>query len=344
MSAALEVLAAGPALSIQDGGRRGLAHLGISRAGAMDMMALRAVNALCGNAPDAAAIECGPGGCRLRIGAGSARLAVAGAEVVVTLDGAPCRPGASFTARQGQVLAVTHPRGGVWCMIGVSGGIATPKVMGSRSTHWRSGLGGRLLQPGDDVPLAAATAPDGPERAAALPLPHPGEGPIRVMPGPQEAAFTDEALAGFLATEWLVGRAIDRMAYHLEGPALAHADGFNIVSDGVVRGSVQVPGHGRPIVMMADCQTTGGYPKIATVVSADLGRLAQAAPGTAVRFAAVALDEALAARRRLEEDFAGWVRAIRDADGVDDAGRSLASERLLALNLVDGAVSAMEGA
>jgi allophanate hydrolase subunit 2 len=154
------------------------------------------------------------------------------------------------------------------------------------------------------------------------------------MFGPQDDHFTDAALAALTATDWTVMPRSDRMGCRLDGAVLPHARGFNIVSDGVVPGSVQVPGDGRPIVLMRDCQTTGGYPKIATVIGPDLDRLAQVPPGGTVRFAAVARTEAVAAAAALRQRIDGLAALARPA-GADPS-----SEDLLALNLIGGVVDA----
>jgi biotin-dependent carboxylase-like uncharacterized protein len=204
--------------------------------------------------------------------------------------------------------------------------LATAEILGSRSTHWRSGVGGRLLKAGDVLPLARAGAPGGSELRLADPPVVGRAGRVRVVLGPQADRFTAAGLAAFLEADWRVLPESDRMAYRLDGPAIEHAAGFNILSDGIVRGSIQVPGTGRPLVMQADHQTTGGYPKIATVISADTGALAQLAPGRRVRFVAVTAAQARAAR-------------VKRSPTLLSLGQ-LKSEELLACNLVSGVVDA----
>ena len=155
---------------------------------------------------------------------------------------------------------------------------------------------------------------------------------VRVVLGPQHDYFADDQIAAFLAGPWSVSAKSDRMACFLEGPRLTHARGYNIVSDGIAMGAIQVPGDGRPIVLMADRQSTGGYPKIATIIGPDLGRLAQARPGTAFRFEAVSIAQAVAARR---EEAALLARGIVAEPLVRT---HLSSEFLLGLNLIDGVV------
>jgi 5-oxoprolinase (ATP-hydrolysing) subunit C len=154
---------------------------------------------------------------------------------------------------------------------------------------------------------------------------------VRVIPGPQDDYFTPEAMSAFLTAEWMVTRETDRMGLRLNGPVLAHAKGANIVSDGIAPGAIQVPGNGLPIILLADRQTTGGYPKIATVISADLPALGRVVPGTKLRFEPVTLEEAEAARAALE----GRMRTLPDAlvaarlDAID-------ASRLMTVNLISG--------
>ena len=185
--------------------------------------------------------------------------------------------------------------------LSVAGGFDIAPVLGSRSTHVRSrlgGLDGAPLSAGGMVPLRSPEPMAGPLRS--LPVEHRPrfDGPIDVLPGPQDDAFTEAGLATFLSGSYVVSDRADRMGCQLHGDRIEHAGGFNIVSDAVVPGSVQVPGNGQPIVLLADCQTTGGYPKIATVVSADLFRLGQRRPGDVVEFRPV--DDRQARQRSLD--------------------------------------------
>lgn len=338
MTPQLVVLAAGPAVTIQDHGRPGLAHLGLPASGPMDPLAQHLANALVGNAPGEAAIEIGPGGLVLRIEGGTMRIAIAGAEVPLAVDGTPARPWRSLTLPAGSTVAAGTARVGVWAYVAVAGGLALPASLGSRSTHVRAGIGGlvgRRLVAGDVLPLAGGpTAPAGADLVLAdPPLPSADE-PIRVVLGPQAERVTEGSRSLFLETVWRVDPAIDRMAYRLEGPRLAHAGPVDIVSDAIVPGSVQIPGSGRPIVMMRDHQTTGGYPKLATVIGPDLRTLAQRQPGVTVRFAVIDLAEADRARADTAGVRAGALARIAPLDGGLDA------RRLLRLNLIGGVIDA----
>jgi allophanate hydrolase subunit 2 len=160
-------------------------------------------------------------------------------------------------------------------------------------------------------------------------------GPIRIMLGPQDDYFTPETISLLLESEFTISPQADRMGFQLTGPKLEHAKGFNIVSDGIVDGHIQVPGSGQPIVLMRDRQTAGGYPKIATVISADLARFAQMRPGSTVRFKAVERDEALAAARQLKE----WTAAL--PSHLAPVRFSLTTEHLLSRNLIGGTIDAL---
>ncbi|GAB4178016.1 MAG: biotin-dependent carboxyltransferase family protein [Thalassobaculales bacterium] len=338
MTAALLARDPGPSTTLQDLGRTGWQRFGVPQSGAMDVAAHRAANALVGNPPGAATLEFTLLGGAWEVACDGARLAVAGGAFAVTIDGAPAAAWRSFTLRRGQVLAVGAARDAARGYIAVAGGFALAPVMGSLSTHVRSGIGGfrgRAIAAGDALPLARATPPEGPELALD-PLP-PRAGLARVVMGPQDDYFSEAAQAAFLAAPYAVTSQADRMGYRLAGPAVAHARGFNIISDAIALGSVQVPGTGQPIVLLADRQTTGGYPKIATVIAPDIRELAQARPGEEVRFAAVGQREALALHRAWAAALDGLPLRCRPVAGGDGL---FAAERLLALTLIDGMVDA----
>jgi biotin-dependent carboxylase-like uncharacterized protein len=297
--AILRALAPTPFVTMQDGGRRGWRRFGLSGAGAMDRMALATANALVGNRAGEAALEFAYAGGEWIVEASSCRVAIAGGIFAATADGMPMPPFASAVLRRGQSLRVGGAPNRVWGYLAVAGGFDVPPAFGSRSTHVRTeigGLEGRTIQPGDAVPLRSGEAPNEPERIAHSSADD--DGPIRVVIGPQEDYFDDRSRAIFLSETYQVTWQQDRMAYRLEGPSLRHQRGYNIISEGVVPGCIQVLGTGRPIVLMRDAGTVGGYPKIGTIIEADLGRLAQKRPGSEVRFAAVSVTDAQALRRR----------------------------------------------
>jgi biotin-dependent carboxylase-like uncharacterized protein len=282
---------AGPMLTVQDLGRVGMLHLGVSGSGPMDGASMRIANRLVGNGDGQAVLEFAHVGGHFEV-VEPVRFAVTGGAVEITVDGERRHGWESFSLLPGQVLKVGALRDAVWGYLAFSGGIDTPLVLGARSTHLRTGIGGfegRRLAAGDRLPLGVTkTAP-----LMALVRPFRRSiGPLRVVKGPQGDHFDSAAWRDFLGAGFTVSASRDRMAQMLDGPAIRAIDGHDIVSDGTVGGSIQVPSSGRPIVLMAERQTTGGYPKIATVASVDLPRLAQAMTGSSLRFKLVSQDEA----------------------------------------------------
>jgi KipI family sensor histidine kinase inhibitor len=311
----LAVLRAGLLSTVQDAGRTGHRASGLPVAGAMDRHALAAANVLAGNPPGAAALELTLAGGAFRFEA-AALAALAGADLSATLDGAPLPAWGAFRARAGSVVAFGAPRAGVRAYLAVRGGIAVPAVLGSRATYTRAGVGGlagRPLAAGDLLPLARPRGP-APAPVALAPTDVPpcgGGGAVRVLLGPQADRFGEAGLAAFLATAWRASPRNDRMGYRLDGPPLPLPTGADILTDPVVPGAVQIANDGRPIVMMVDAQTTGGYAKIATVIGPDLRLVAQAGAGDVLRFVACSQAEAVEALRAERAWIAGLARAGR---------------------------------
>jgi biotin-dependent carboxylase-like uncharacterized protein len=325
----LVVKACGPGTTIQDHGRFGWQRYGIGPAGAMDAISHTMANALAGNAAGTAAVELAVAGARFDVQQGPIRLALAGAAADLVIGGRRVPALTSASAGDGETIEIGPARKGMFSYLAVAGGIETPPQLGSRSMHMRAALGGVPLSTGGRI--AVATAVPGAERAAHQAFDQ-GQGPIRVILGPQSDYFTDGAIKTLREATYLVTPQADRMGIRLSGPKLEHsALGYNIVSDGIATGSIQVPGAGEPLILLADRQTTGGYPKIATVISADLPRLAQSPPGTGLRFAIVTVTEAVDILRRQTAALAAWIASIGEAGTAD-----LTSERLLSLNLIDG--------
>ncbi len=294
----LAVLAADPVTSVQDGGRRGAQRFGLPPSGAMDAAALALANVLVGNAAIAAAIEIGPFGAVFAAHDGAVRVAFAGAARHVALNGAPVAAHRSLVIAEHETLTLGPARDGVFSYLAIEGGIHGTPVFGSLSVNARAGLGSpfpRNLHAGDRVSVDPIR-PRLTERG--IMAPRRDDGPIRVIRGPQDDEFEPTAMTQLIESEWTIAAASDRMGYRLEGPPLRHHDGHNIVSDGTVTGSIQVPGSGQPIVLMPDRGTTGGYPKLATVISIDVGRLAQIRPGQRLRFSEVSVEEAQVLTRR----------------------------------------------
>jgi biotin-dependent carboxylase-like uncharacterized protein len=311
----LRVIRPGLHTTVQDLGRFGMQAFGVPVSGALDSDALRLANALVGNDPGEAALEILHSGPELEITAPSLRLALAayGGEMIV--EGTPRRsvpPWRSATLARGTRLRVVASRAAVCAYLAVGGGLDVELVAGSRATCVRAGLGGwhgRALVAGEQIPVRQATPPRGPELRLAEPWAPPA-GPLRIVPGPQEDCFMPEAITTLCDSEYMVTNAADRMGLRLEGPTLRHRAGHDIVSDGTVTGAIQVPGSGQPVLLLADRQTTGGYPKIGAVCTADLPRAGRLRPRDRVRFTVIGVEEAQAARRWHEAELAATIAGI----------------------------------
>ncbi len=281
----LEVVTAGPLTSVQDVGRFGAQRYGLTPSGAMDRLSLAAVNALVEHPLSAPAIEIGPLKTVFIARGGPLCVALTGALRFAHVGNDPCPLYRTFTLRDGDTLTLDAARKGVFSYLTVAGKLKGEAMFGSFSVNARAGLGSpypRPLQSSDRLTFDNTTSV--PDRIMTPPVF--GEGAIRVVPGPQYDEFGD-ATKIFFNSPWQISPTSDRMGYRLDGPALTHAGHFNIVSDGTVDGSIQVAGNGQPIVLMKDRGTTGGYPKIATIISADFGRFAQTRPRHTLRFAEV---------------------------------------------------------
>jgi biotin-dependent carboxylase-like uncharacterized protein len=282
---ALCVVRAGALTTVQDRGRPGHAHLGVPRSGALDAPAAALVNRLVGNPPEAAVLETTVDGCAVRPRS-AVTVAVAGAPCTVTVDGRPAPWGAPVRVPAGALLDIGAALSGVRGYVAVSGGVAVEPVLGSRSTDLLSGLGPPPLTDGAVLPLGRPTAGHACVDVAPQPGP-PSELVLRVTPGPRDDWFTAEAIRTLLTRAYRVSPASNRVGLRTEGPPLARARDGELPSEGMVLGAVQVPPDGRPVVFLADHPTTGGYPVIAVVRSADLAATAQATPGTPIRFTSV---------------------------------------------------------
>jgi biotin-dependent carboxylase-like uncharacterized protein len=326
----------GPASSVQDGGRHGAQRYGLTPSGAMDRLALATANCLVGNALFAAAIEIGPFGASFTARDGNLRAALAGASRSAEISGRAVAPNTSMTLADGETLTLGFARGGAFSYLAIEGGIAGEPMFGSLAVNARAGLGSpypRPLQAGDELQTKAASG----SAERRIELPPPDQGPIRVVMGPQDDEFDDEAKSLFLDSEWKISAMSDRMGYRLEGPVVRHLHGHNIVSDGTVNGSIQVPGNGAPIVLMPDRGTSGGYPKIATVISADFGRFAQTPAGTGFRFKAISMAEAQGELRKFAELLRTLPDRFRSLESFD-----LNLKALQDANVAGSAVSAVD--
>jgi biotin-dependent carboxylase-like uncharacterized protein len=332
----LVVASIGPASSVQDGGRHGAQRYGLTPSGAVDRLGLAAANTLVGSEPFAAAVEIGPFGAKFTARDGAVRVALSGARRSADIAGRASIFDTSMTIAEGETLNLGFAKGGAFSYLAIEGGIKGEPMFGSLAVNARTGLGSpypRPLQAGDVLQTKAASS----TAERRIELPPAATGPIRVVLGPQDDEFSDEAKALFLGSEWKISATSDRMGYRLEGPVIEHLHGHNIVSDGTVDGSIQVPGNGAPIVLMADRGTTGGYPKIATLITADLGRFAQTPAGSGFRFRAVPMAEAQTELKK----FAELLRTLPDRlRGIENFDLNI--EALQDANVAGHAVSAVD--
>lgn len=336
----LAIEAAGPGVTLQDGGRRGYLRFGITAAGPMDPLMFATANRALAKPPGATALEISTGGLAVSAPEGPLGLALVSAGFRATLDGDPLPPACTLTLEPGRTLTVRAGGAGAWGYLAVHGTLDVAPVLGSTATHTRSalgGLGGRGLRAGDRLRVVEARPGEGAPQRLLAPWLDRDPGRIRVVLGPQDDYFARDQIAAFLDRPWTVSPRGDRMACFLDGMPLTHAKGHDIVSDGVAMGAIQVPGNGLPIILMADRQSTGGYPKIATVIGPDLGRLAQAQGGQRITFASVSVAEAVAARR-------GEGEALRGEVPREPVLRTkFPPEFLLGLNLVGGVTDGKDG-
>ena len=284
--AGMRVVRVGLLTTVQDLGRPGFGHLGVSRAGAVDRPALMLANRLVGNDEGAAALETTVTGCAVEFSA-ARWVAVTGARAPVSVDGRGVGQGAAFYVRAGSVIEIGAAQVGVRCYLAVAGGIDSTLVLGSRSADLLSGVGhDRLLAAGDLLPLGkpAGLPPDlpgigiAPLRDAADPV------VLRLLPGPRDDWFGPDALAVLATSRYVVSAASNRTALRLDGPALRRVRTGELPSEGLVPGAVQVPPDGRPVLFLADHPVTGGYPVIGCVHPDDLPAAGQARPGSGLRF------------------------------------------------------------
>ena len=291
----LKVIRAGMQTTVQDMGRTGYRLDGVSRSGALDMPSLMIANVLVGNAPEAAALEITLGKCQFEF-TRDVWFALSGADCEATLDGKPVWTGWRQRARVGQQLQLNLPRRGMRSYLAVAGGLDVPVVMGSRSTDLKGGFGGflgRELRDGDEI--SALAGRDFTNACGVKQLLWSNR--IRALPGPEYHELSREAQENFWRLPWQLSAQSNRMGYRLHGQTLARAEQRELTSHGLLPGVVQVPHNGQPIVLMNDAQTTGGYPRIACIIAADLHSLAQVRLGEPIHFVQCSLEDALKVRR-----------------------------------------------
>ena len=306
----IEILSPGLQTTVQDLGRHGFGRFGVAPSGALDSFALRVANLLAGNLEDSACLETLLMGLRIKALANMI-IAVTGANLQPLIDKRPLPMWRSSILKKGEILAFLGPASGCRAYVAFGGGIQVPAIMASSSTNLPSGFGGfggRALQQGDilsvDLPADSPKIIDRAMDPEQIPV-YPDKWSLRVIWGPQDDDFPQSERDGFINSTYTVSAESDRTGIRLDGPALAKKEGIpaSIISEGVISGSIQIPGDGKPIIILAET-VTGGYRKIATVISADLFRLGQIKPGDQVEFISVNKGEAALALRETEDRIA----------------------------------------
>lgn len=300
----ITILNPGMLTTVQDLGRFGYQQFGVSASGVMDPRSASIANILAGNAEGEAVLECTMMGPHIRFDRANC-IAITGGDLGPTLDGQPIANYAAVHVNAGQVLRFTMPRTGCRAYVAFAGGLDIPEVMGSRSTNMKARIGGyqgRKLQKDDVIGFRAPKDElrnMGVRHISPEFIPR-GEYTLRVVLGPQDDAFTEKGIETFLTSVYTLTPEFDRMGCRLDGEVIEHVNDGNIISDGIAFGAIQVPSAGKPIIMVADRQTTGGYTKIANVISADFRILAQLKAGDKIRFEKVSVktaQDALLAQR-----------------------------------------------
>jgi allophanate hydrolase len=333
MSGTLTILQAGSAMTVQDLGRPGYRALGLTHGGAADPAALHEGAALLGQVPNSAALEMAGSGGSFQADV-DIRIALTGAQMQVSIDGEPIAWNASHLLPAGAKLTIGGARDGAYGYLHVGGGFDVEPVMESRSSHLAAGIG-RLLQTGDSLPVGKDS---GSVTSQTLPRDSRFGGErVRIVSSMQTDAFDDATRARFTDTTFRRDARANRMGARMdhEGEGFATGGQLTIVSEVITPGDIQITGDGAPFVLMCECQTTGGYPRIGTVIPCDLPIVAQAQPGAALQFAFIDLDEALAAETRHRADLADLPKRrqplLRDPARIRD---------LLGYQLISGVVSA----
>ncbi len=299
----MTVISSGPLSTIQDEGRFGYMNTGFSPNGAMDSYSMKIANILVGNADIEGVVEMTMMGMSVKFDCTTV-IALTGADMQPEINQEPIEMYSAVEVHEGDVLTMKMAKSGMRTYLAVAGGFDIPKIMGSMSTNLKCALGGfegRKLLAGDEIPLRQSIGIRLIGKRRALPEnKYDNTVTVRVVLGPQEDYFTQKGIETFLSSEYTVSDKSDRMGVRLDGEMIENINGVDIISDGIATGAVQIPASGTPIIMMADRQTTGGYAKIATVISADLKKIAQARPGAKIHFEAVSEKTAVRLKKKEE--------------------------------------------
>jgi antagonist of KipI len=304
----MKILKPGMYTTIQDLGRYNYQKSGMTASGAMDQFSLRVANIILGNKDGEAGIEVTLIGPEIKF-QGEALIAVTGGNLVPMINNKAIDMWSQVKVSDGDVLSFGGVKSGCRSYIAIANGIDVPEVMGSKSTYAKGKVGGfqgRILKANDEIKIEKA---GGNNFNSIIGIPtefipcYSKDNTVRVVMGPQDDYFTGQGIDTFFSGQYEVTNEADRMGYRLSGPKISHKASADIISDGITMGSVQVPGHGAPIIMMADRQTTGGYTKIATVITPDINIVGQLKPGDSIRFKAIDIEEAHKIYKKYMEDF-----------------------------------------
>lgn len=298
-----EVLQAGPFVSYQDSGRPGNMRYGVAASGPMDRLSHRAANLAINNDEKATAVEISMGGLSIKCLLGTISLAVVGDGFTVLCDGKAASANQIITVKEGTTLTIQPGKSGSWCYLAFAGSVSAPMWLSHTATHSTSGFGGGFLKTGDRIEVNHSRVETGGKSRIPPFRKKPFGGYFRLVLGPQGQHFSSDAKRLLLTSEFTFSTAYDRMGVRLDGPTLALKGALSIPSEPIIKGSVQVSGEGVPTVLLADHQTTGGYPKIATMISSDLDQFVQLRPRDKFRFSAVTPENAvkLARLQNIEE-------------------------------------------
>lgn len=328
--AEIAVTFAGPLVTFQDAGRPGHMRYGVPASGPMDRLAFDAAHAALGNAGGGTAIEISLGGLMLHCRAGAVSVAITGGDFDVLHNGHKSASWTILTLRQGDKLHIRGGASGSWAYLAFAGAVAARTWLGHSATLASSGFGGGALQSGQRLTLHDTAIRE--DREGTIERPdRRGDRTLRAVIGPQDQEFTSGAVDTFLSDPFTVSDAYDRMGMRLNGSTFTLKDALSIPSEPIVRGAVQVSGDGVATVLLADHQTTGGYPKIATVITCDLDRLVQARAGQPVRFTRISAADAITATRADAAQRAAHLARISVARGTLE-------QRLMRENLNHGMI------
>ncbi len=335
IDATLRIGFAGPLVTYQDAGRPGHMRFGVSASGPMDRLSHATANAALGNPDDATTVEISMGGLSLECTSGILSLAITGADFTVERAGEKSGAWNVFSLEQGEKLTIRGGKAGSWAYLAFAGSVEAPEWLGKSATHSTSGFGGGQLVAGEEIHVSDARLREDRHGAIERPSFLGADNTVRVVMGPQDRYFTDIAIREFQSAPFTLTSAFDRMGVRLSGPKLDLASALSIPSEPISRGAIQVAGDGVPTILLADHQTTGGYPKIATVVSVDIGKLSQLRAGDQVKFVPIAAHEAIQIVRETADSRENYLATISEPKGTLE-------HRLMANNLISGAVSGDE--